>query len=744
MAKFDEQVSLTARRKRTIYENGNFAIVNFSCNGRKFRDQLPPPKGMLQEFGSTSVFVARGNIPSGFEGTIYDLTGEWKFDSKRSEAVLEIKTANVSIPVKEKDITAFLHNCKGIGKKKAKAIAETFGEKCIEICVNDPEQLQNVPGVTRENALDLKHHCQSLMYQREIRTYLDGLNVPKEAVDAIADAYKEKAVEVMKTRPYKLINTVSFPVADAIAMKAGIKPDSKERALTGLFVAQKMCVQQTGSICVQEKDLLDAAGKLLSMTNCDVLRKALLTLYKTKTLKRQGKWVFNKEDFRVEKRTARHLVERIKEGAKDQEKVDAALERWKQKSKIELSEMQEQAVRGISHSISVITGGPGTGKSTTLKACLECYMDAFQKRNILCVAPTGKAAKRMAECTGLPAQTIHQAFGLVPADNEVGFAPQGDFDNDIDLIAIDETSMVGIHIFDHILSVLRPDTKIIILGDVYQLPSVSPGNVLYDLIACDRMQVTTLNQNYRQGEKSSIASNAERMNDGKSDLFFDQSFRFDDCKAVNLEVETENAVNVIVDEYLYGCKKYGIQNCIILSPTHYYKSNKSSILCTDKLNGLIQERINPANANQPFIKAYGKVFRVNDRVVQTKNNKDVMNGDLGTIAKIYDEDGITKVVIIFDDGRTVEYEKSDLKYVDLGYAITVHKSQGSEFAFCIMPASMTQRMMLERHLYYTGVTRAKKEFVFVGNTEAISSAAKTLAGRRKSLLSARIQVLLNK
>lgn len=319
-----------------------------------------------------------------------------------------------------------------------------------------------------------------------------------------------------------------------------------------------------------------------------------------------------------------------------------------------------------------------------------------------------------------------------------------DFDNDIDLIAIDETSMVGIHIFDHILSVLRPDTKIIILGDVYQLPSVSPGNVLYDLIACDRMQVTTLNQNYRQGEKSSIASNAERMNDGKSDLFFDQSFRFDDCKAVNLEVETENAVNVIVDEYLYGCKKYGIQNCIILSPTHYYKSNKSSILCTDKLNGLIQERINPANANQPFIKAYGKVFRVNDRVVQTKNNKDVMNGDLGTIAKIYDEDGITKVVIIFDDGRTVEYEKSDLKYVDLGYAITVHKSQGSEFAFCIMPASMTQRMMLERHLYYTGVTRAKKEFVFVGNTEAISSAAKTLAGRRKSLLPARIQVLLNK
>lgn len=748
-ATFGQQVALIARRKRAIYENGNYALIYFSCNGKKYRDQLPPAKGALREFGSTIMFVARGNIPSGFEGTVYELSGEWVMDAKRQEAVLEIVSADIAIPTKEKDVAAFLRNCKGIGQKKAKMIAETFGEKCIDVCVNDPEQvLQKVPGMRKEDAVALKHYCQQLLYQRQIREYLDGINVPKSAIDAIADAYKDKAVEVMKSKPYKLIDVVPFPVCDAIAKKVGISNTSAARVIAGLYVSQKQCVRESGSICIAETDLLRATDKLLGIIPNSILRQGLSVLYKTNVLKKQGKWIYNKDDLDTEKNVARNLVERIEhstpENENERRQLASALEEWKKKSPIQLSERQEQAVMGLTHYISVVTGGPGTGKSTTLKACLECYKTAFNKNNILCIAPTGRAAKRMAECTGYPAMTIHQAFALAPADNRVGFVAKEDVHIDADLVAIDETSMVGIHIFEHVLASLPSTTRIILLGDVYQLPSVSPGNVLYDLISSQRIKVTTLDRNYRQGSDSTIADNGEAINNGCTQLSYDSTFRFDDCYCGDLVEETEAAIEAVANEYIEKRQEYGVKNTIILSPTHYYRSNKASLLCTDKLNGLIQDRINPAAPDIPYIKANGKVYRLHDRVVQTKNTSDVMNGDLGTITRIWEEDGIETVRITFDDGVVVDYDKGKMKNVDLGYCITVHKAQGSEFACCIMPSSMTQKAMLIRRLFYTGVTRAKKEFVFVGSRAALDTAIHTLDKKRVSLLPARIQVMLKK
>ena len=480
----------------------------------------------------------------------------------------------------------------------------------------------------------------------------------------------------------------------------------------------------------------------------EILLRGLSSLYKTGVLQKQGKWVYNKEDLETEKNVARNLVERIElsQGKNDNErdKLSAALERWKKKSPIQLSERQEQAVMGLTNYISVVTGGPGTGKSTALKACLECFKDAFQCDRILCIAPTGRAAKRMAECTGYPAQTIHQAFALIPADNRDGFVAMDEANVDVDLVAIDETSMVGIHIFEYVLFKLKPTTRIVLLGDVYQLPSVSPGNVLYDLIASQRIKVTILDRNYRQGSNSTIADNGEAINNGSTRLSFDDTFRFDDCRNIDTETETETAIQVVADEYINKRNEYGVKNTIILSPTHYYRNNKSSLLCTDKLNELIQDRINPASSEIPYIKANGKVYRLNDRVVQTKNNREAMNGDLGTITRIWEDDGITKVQITFDDGNTAEYDRGEMRHVDLGYCITVHKAQGSEFACCIMPASMTQKAMLIRRLFYTGVTRAKKEFIFVGSKTALDMAIHTLDKKRKSLLPARIQVMLKK
>lgn len=743
MAKLGETVSFTASKKRDLWvsDDGKFTIAMFTCNAKDAKDCLPASSG-IQEYGATRMFVVKGKLPEGVSGISYDLTGSWGYDKKRKEVIFEVEKAAVSVPTKKKSIVSFLKsNCKGIGAVKANLIAHALGKDALDVCANHPEELKKrIPILTDKDVKNLKHGCQQLVYKRNIADFLGNLQLPESAVDAIAEEYGEAALAMMKETPYKLINLVSFQVCDAIAMYDGVHPGSRKRAVAALVEAHRQLIRTAGTVCISEEELKNAAAKLLNRNEPEMLQAAMDLLLAHNMFVRQGTWIYSKEDFIVERNLARKLCAIIRKGPSNEERIQKALDKWKEHSPITLSPKQEEAVMSLAYPISIVTGGPGTGKSTTLKACLDVYSEAFPKTSILCMAPTGRAAQRMSECTGMVAQTIHSACGLIPSKGPGGFTPQTDDKIEANLIAVDELSMVGLHLFNYLIDALsdNPERRIILLGDVDQLPSVTPGNVLYDLICCGKIKTTFLDRNYRQGAKSTIAEAAYAVNKGVlTGIPIDETFRFVNCKMEDSNEETKKIIDVIIDEYKKGVQKYGIENCIVLSPTHFYKSNRSSLLCTDKMNEFIQEQVNPAANDKSSVKIRNRIYRVGDRVVQTKNTESVMNGDLGTIVDITYEDEVYEIKIDFG-GKMVTYDTKDMLSVELGYVITVHKTQGSEFACCIMPASMTQKAMLVRRLFYTAITRAKKEFVFVGTKAALKTAIETTTKERKSLLAARI------
>lgn len=713
----------------------------------------------LGGMSESDMFIVKGFIPDGIDNIAYELTGCWSIDKNRNQPYLDVQKANISIPTRKKSVIAFLRsNCKGIGNVKATAIANAFGENTLSVCANEPEKLKKkVPSLTDKDIKALKHGCQALTYKYDIRCFLDDKNIvlPDYQIDAIADEYGAEALNVIKEKPYKLITLLPFQTCDKIGLAMGVSPNARRRYVAALVEAQKQLCRQNNTVCVREDLLVAEAYKLLNHHNDELMKMSVKLLVDNYRFIRfgsskSGNWIYSKDDYTVERNLARKLAAFIKRGPSKQKEIDAALAKWKKNSPIQLSEKQEEAVRNLAYPISIVTGGPGTGKSTTLRACLEVYKEAFKKNaTILCMAPTGRASKRMAECTGLPAQTIHSACALVPSKAAGGFTAQDDCKISENLIAIDEMSMVGIHLFDFVMNAIEnePNKKIILLGDVDQLPSVTPGNVLFDLIKCNQIKYTVLDRNYRQGSNSTIADAAYAINNGMSNLPTDETFQFIDCHNPDSEKETEDISNIIIQKYQEGVKKYGRDGCIVLSPTHYYKSSNSSPLCTDIMNKKIQDIVNEAEKGKPEWRAkstkskngvdVSRVFRKGDRVVQIKNTPEIMNGDLGTIDEIIDDDGVYTFKITFDD-KQVEYDVKDMQNVELGYCITVHKTQGSEFPCCIMPASMTQKAMLQRQLFYTGVTRAKKEFIFVGDKKALDLAVRTKTEERRSMLPARI------
>lgn len=760
MANIGDTVSFTASKYKNLFvsDDKRYTIAYFTVNARDARLYLPQD-AKTKQYGTTHMFIVKGFIPDGIDNIAYELTGCWSIDKNRNQPYLDVQKANISIPTRKKSVIAFLRsNCKGIGNVKATAIANAFGENTLSVCANEPEKLKKkVPSLTDKDIKALKHGCQALTYKYDIRCFLDDKNVvlPDYQIDAIADEYGAEALNVVKEKPYKLITLLPFQTCDKIGLAMGVSPNARRRYVAALVEAQKQLCRQNNTVCVREDLLVAEAYKLLNHHNDELMKMSVKLLVDNYRFIRfgsskSGNWIYSKDDYTVERNLARKLSAFIKRGPSKQKEIDAALVKWKKNSPIQLSEKQEEAVRNLAYPISIVTGGPGTGKSTTLRACLEVYKEAFKKNaTILCMAPTGRASKRMAECTGLPAQTIHSACGLIPSKAAGGFTAQDDCKISENLIAIDEMSMVGIHLFDFVMNAIEnePNKKIILLGDVDQLPSVTPGNVLFDLIKCNQIKYTVLDRNYRQGSNSTIADAAYAINNGMSNLPTDETFQFIDCHNPDSEKETEDISNIIIQKYQEGVKKYGCDGCIVLSPTHYYKSSNSSPLCTDIMNKKIQDIVNEAEKGKPEWRAkstkskngvdVSRVFRKGDRVVQIKNTPEIMNGDLGTIDEIIDDDGVYTFKITFDD-KQVEYDVRDMQNVELGYCITVHKTQGSEFPCCIMPASMTQKAMLQRQLFYTGVTRAKKEFIFVGDKKALDLAVRTKTEERRSMLPARI------
>lgn len=567
MANIGDTVSFTASKYKNLFvsDDKRYTIAYFTVNARDARLYLPQD-AKTKQYGTTHMFIVKGFIPDGIDNIAYELTGCWSIDKNRNQPYLDVQKANISIPTRKKSVVAFLRsNCKGIGNVKATAIANAFGENTLSVCANEPEKLKKmVPSLTDKDIKALKHGCQALTYKYDIRCFLDDKNIvlPDYQIDAIADEYGAEALNIIKGKPYKLITLLPFQTCDKIGLAMGVSPNARRRYVAALVEAQKQLCRQNNTVCVREDLLVAEAYKLLNHHNDELMKMSVKLLVDNYRFIRfgsskSGNWIYSKEDFAVERNLARKLAAFIKRGPSKQKEIDAALAKWKKNSPIQLSEKQEEAVRNLAYPISIVTGGPGTGKSTTLRACLEVYKEAFKKdATILCMAPTGRASKRMAECTGLPAQTIHSACALVPSKAAGGFTAQDDCKISENLIAIDEMSMVGIHLFDFVMNAIEnePNKKIILLGDVDQLPSVTPGNVLFDLIKCNQIKYTVLDRNYRQGSNSTIADAAYAINNGMSNLPTDETFQFIDCHNPDSEKETEDISNIIIQKYQEGVK----------------------------------------------------------------------------------------------------------------------------------------------------------------------------------------------
>ena len=387
------------------------------------------------------------------------------------------------------------------------------------------------------------------------------------------------------------------------------------------------------------------------------------------------------------------------------------------------------------------------------KAVINVYHMVWPEEHILLMAPTGLAAKRMAESTGMNSSTIHKACGLVPANNPSGFTAQGDC-TICGFIGIDEMSMVGEHLFAYAIDAVlsSPSTRIVLLGDTDQLAPVARGDVLRDLIKCGVIKTVRLDVNYRQGSTSTITDASIKIRENRAytgntrNLMFDDEFRFVPVAEKDKEKEANEIMNHIVDEYLNGVSKYGMEGTIVLTPTHYDKGTPSGYLCKNRVNAAIQAIVNPKTDDKLCVEIGKQLFMVGDRIIQRKNTEQVINGDLGTIQSIAQLESDVAVEIYFDSkGETLVYNNEDMKDIELAYAITVHSSQGCEFPCCIIPVSMTYGVMLTKPLYYTGITRAKKKLVMIGDEEALKYALQNFRKQtRKSLLGPRIITKLKK
>ena len=445
-----------------------------------------------------------------------------------------------------------------------------------------------------------------------------------------------------------------------------------------------------------------------------------------KRLHYEAGMVYLERFYRYELGTANCLARLLAQESPMPQELELWIEEAQRELHLVLSEMQKNGVReAFSHQVSIITGGPGTGKTTVEKVILTVHQK-LGDGSVLLVAPTGRASRRMADCTGCQeAYTMHSALGLVNEELEI----EGKESLDADLILVDECSMIDMRLAYEFFRRIQTGTRLVLIGDVNQLPSVGPGNVLQELIQCGRIPVTILDRIFRQGEGSRIIENAHRMLNGRTDLEFGEDFVFLPCRS------PEEAAKKIEEEYQSAVSLFGLSQVQVLSP--YRKRSEADI---NALNEVLRELMNPANADKAERKAAGLIFREGDKVIQNKNMYPISNGDIGYITEnAQDEDVGTIFRIAFSGGRCVEYSEEDMEMMEHAYATTIHKAQGDEFEVVILPWLSSFFPMLQRNILYTAVTRAKRKVILAGELSAIARAIhNTRNTARNTMLGKRI------
>lgn len=740
---------------KAVPTSTNYAFCIFTTCVKGQEDMFPPEVrrygGMTAEFKATSQ-----HIPVELLKKIsFRLEGHWTTDSKEeNEKIFIAEKATEILPETESEVCKFLmRNCSSLGKTMANHIVERFGMNTLDVCAHHCKQLFDIPRIDDKVIAKLNDACLSALVRADVLKLLQGVDVSPSAINTLVETYGNETIHVLENNPYKPVPILGFAVMDQIALAMGEPVDSERRMTCATIEALHIACQKTGSMCAEESTILARMAALTPQVSAERQKESLDDVAKVYAIVKQGKYYYDKDDFLAERKMSAKIVELASAEPIKEREIEDAFIKWQKENAIILSPRQAEAVRNLKYRISIVTGGPGTGKTTCLRAIMDVYHMVWPEEHILLMAPTGLAAKRMAESTGMNSSTIHKACGLVPANNPSGFTAQGDC-TICGFIGIDEMSMVGEHLFAYAIDAVlsSPSTRIVLLGDTDQLAPVARGDVLRDLIKCGVIKTVRLDVNYRQGSTSTITDASIKIRENRAytgntrNLMFDDEFRFVPVAEKDKEKEANEIMNHIVEEYLNGVSKYGMEGTIVLTPTHYDKGTPSGYLCKNRVNAAIQAIVNPKTDDKLCVEIGKQLFMVGDRIIQRKNTEQVINGDLGTIQSIAQLESDVAVEIYFDSkGETLVYNNEDMKDIELAYAITVHSSQGCEFPCCIIPVSMTYGVMLTKPLYYTGITRAKKKLVMIGDEEALKYALQNFRKQiRKSLLGPRIITKLKK
>lgn len=606
---------------------------------------------------------------------------------------------------------------KGIGPEMAKRIVKRFGLKTLEIIEQDIRQLSEVEGVGPKRIAQIKEAWKEQKDVRRIMIFLQGYGVSTGLATKIFKTYGQQAVSRIRENPYGLagdIFGVGFLTADRIAQKMGIEKDAPARLQAGLtYILQQK--SEEGQVCLPEEELIEEASRQLEV-DPDQLHPVLQELIRKKQLRTQqietGKiYIFLPYLDIAEEGISQRMGVLLQNKPIIDGRTEAIISRVEKTFRLTLSGQQKEAVRkALSQKLLIITGGPGTGKTTIVRSILEIYKQLDRK--CILMAPTGRAAKRLSEVTHYPATTIHRGLGYNPKMG--GFQKNEEHPLPADLVVIDEASMVDTYLMFNLLRAVPDQAVLILVGDVFQLPSVGPGNVLSDFIQSEKIPVVQLNRIFRQGEGSLIVVNAHRIHQGdmpilaREDRDKNQDFYFLE------QEEPEKAARWILELVQDRLpKRYGIdplQDIQVLTPMY------KGMVGAENLNQYLQQHL---NKDPRSVQRGTRLFKVGDKVMQLRNNydKDVFNGDIGSLAKIDQEN---QEVLVNFDGRFVIYDFHELDDLVLAYAISVHKSQGNEYPAVILPVMIQHYILLQRNLIYTAVTRAKRVVVLVGTKKALA------------------------
>ena len=737
-----------------IYQNEDNGYTVFVLNPED-EDYIRDDEGTLTCVGQFFDLNSGENIR---------LTGDFVTHRSYGEQ-FSVSSYEILMPQDSEAVLRYLSSgaIRGIGPALAKKIVEKFGSDTFSIMESNPDKLSSIRGISRKKAIDISEQIVDQRDRRGAMMLLSSYGIGTTLSMKIYKQYGSSLYDILKENPYQLaeeVDGVGFRTADAIAFKNGFSVDSHFRIESGiLYVLGQMA--GNGHTYVPRDELTEYVSQLLGIDAADVAPLYADMAISHKIRSRQDE-VYLPLYYKAEAGTAKLLTALDEEYYADIDKITKVITNAEREEGWNLDPVQKKAIfEAVAHGVIVLTGGPGTGKTTTIRTILRYFSE--EGMDISLCAPTGRAAKRMSEATGFPASTIHRLLGIgrdsdseddkPHSRNQEHFTYNSSHPLESDVIIVDEMSMVDIMLMYSLVKAVPVGARLILVGDANQLPSVGPGNVLKDIIRSKAFSVVTLERIFRQGSKSDIVENAHGIHRGEHvpisnnshDFFFAKSNDADKIIAKVCSYLSKNSLPAYVHSDVFDIQ--------VLTPTR--KGN----LGVERLNTILQKRINPPAPDKKEYESGNRLFREGDKVMQIKNNYDitweiygkygitieqgegVFNGDMGIITSI--DTFSRELTITFDDSRVVRYPLGQLEEVELAYAVTIHKSQGSEYPAVIIPLLPGPRLLYNRNLLYTAVTRAKKCVVIIGDDNTFFSMIDNASeNKRYSGLQQRIEELI--